>query len=48
MELGGFMALIYGFDIYRDGYKGVAWDFHEFKIIHISKLEVTLPNLPLV
>ena len=25
MELSGFVALIYGLDIYRDGYKGVAW-----------------------
>ena len=24
MELSGFVALIYGLDIYRDGYKGVA------------------------
>ena len=48
MELGGFMALIYGFDIYRDGYKGVAWDFHEFKVIHVDKLQVTPTNLPLV
>ena len=48
MELSGFVALIYGLDIYRDGHKGVACDFHEFKVIHINKLEVTLPNLPLV
>ena len=35
MELSGFVALIYGLDIYRDGYKGVAWESHEFKVIHI-------------
>ena len=35
-------------DIYRDGYKGVAWDSHEFKVIHVNKLEVTPTNLPLV
>ena len=48
MELSGFVALIYGRDIYRDGYEGVAWDSHEFKVIHVNKLEVTLTNLPLV
>ena len=48
MELRGFVALIYGLDIYRDGYKGVAWESHEFKVIHVNKLEVTLTNLPLV
>ena len=48
MELSGFVALIYGLDIYRDGYEGVAWDSHEFKVIHVSKLEVTPNNLPLV
>ena len=48
MELSGFVALIYGFDIYRDGYEGVAWDSHEFKVIHVNKLEVTPTNLPLV
>ena len=48
MELSGFIALIYGLDIYRDGYEGVAWDSHEFKVIHVNKLEVTLTNLPLV
>ena len=42
MELSGFVALIYGLDIYRDGYEGVAWDSH------VSKLEVTPTNLPLV
>ena len=30
MDLSGFVALIYGLHIYRDGYKGVAWDSHEF------------------
>ena len=48
MELSGFVALIYGLDIYSDGYEGVAWDSYEFKVIHINKLEVTLTNLPLV
>ena len=48
MELSGFVTLIYGLDIYRDGYEGVAWDSHEFKVIHVSKLEVTPTNLPLV
>ena len=48
MELSGFVALIYGPDIYRDGYEGVAWKPHEFKVIHFNKLEVTLTNLPLV
>ena len=48
MEFSGFVALIYGLDIYRDGYKGVAWDSHEFKVIHANKLEVIPTNLPLV
>ena len=48
MELRGFVALIYGLHIYRDGYEGVAWDSHEFKLIHVNKLEVTLTNLTLV
>ena len=48
MELSGFVALIYGLHIYRDGYEGVAWDSHEFKIRHVNKLEVTLTNLTLV
>ena len=48
MELSGFVALIYGLDIYRDGYEALAWDSHEFKVIHVNKLEVTLTNLPLV
>ena len=48
MELGGFMALIYGFDIYRYGYKGVSWESHEFKVIHVSKLEVITTNLPFI
>ena len=47
MELSGFVALIYGLDIYRDGHKGVACDFHEFKVIHINKLEVT-PTKPTI
>ena len=48
MELSGFIALIYGLDIYRDGYEGVAWDSHEFKVIHVNKLQVTPTNLTLV
>ena len=48
MEFSGFVALIYGLDIYRDGYKGVAWDSHEFKVRHVNKLEETLTNLTLV
>ena len=48
MELSGFLALTYGLDIYRDGYKGVAWDSHEFKVIHANILKVTPTNLPLV
>ena len=48
MEPSGFVVLIYGLHIYRDGYEGVAWDSHEFKLIHVNKLEVTLTNLPLV
>ena len=48
MELSGFVALIYDLHIYRDGYEGVAWDSHEFKIRHVNKLEVTLTNLTLV
>ena len=42
MELGGFMALIHGLHIYWDGYESIAWDSHEFKVIHVYKLEVTL------
>ena len=38
MELSGFVALMYGLDIYRDGYKGVTWDSHEFKVIHVKKI----------
>ena len=48
MELSGFLALIYGLHIYRDGYEGVAWDSHEFKVIHFNKLEVTPTNLSFV
>ena len=47
-ELSGFVALIYGLHIYRDGYEGVAWDSHEFKVIHVNKLQVTPTNLPSV
>ena len=48
MELSGFVVLIYGLDIYWDGYEGVTRDSHEFKVIHVNKLEVTPVNLPLV
>ena len=48
MELSGFVELIYGLHIYRDGYEGIAWDSHEFKVIRVNELEVTLTNLPLV
>ena len=48
MELSGFVALIYGFDIYRYGYKGVSWESHEFKVIYVSKLEVITTNLPFI
>ena len=48
MELSGFVALIYGLDIYRDGYEGVAWDSYEFKVILVNKLEVTPDNLLLI
>ena len=48
MELSGFVALIYGLDIYRDGYEGVTWDSYEFKVILVNKLEVTPTNLSLV
>ena len=48
MELSGFVALTYGLNIYRDGYEALAWDSHEFKVIHINKLEVTPTSLPLV
>ena len=48
VELSGFVVLIYGLHIYRDGYEGVAWDSHEFKVIHFNKLEVTPTNLPLL
>ena len=48
MELSGFVALIYGPDIYRDGYEGVAWKSHKFKVICVNKLEVTPTNLLLV
>ena len=48
MELNGFVAQIYGPDIYRDGYESVAWESHEFKVINVKKLEVSPTNLPLV
>ena len=48
MELSGFVVLIYGLDIYWDGYEGVTRDSHEFYVIHINELEVTLASLPLV
>ena len=48
MEINGFVALICGLHIYRDRYEGVAWDSHEFKVIHVNKLEVTPNNLLLV
>ena len=48
MELSGFVAQIYGPDIYRDGYEGVAWKSHKFKVICVNKLEVTPTNLLLV
>ena len=48
MQPSGFVALIYDLHIYRDGYEGIAWDSHEFKVIHVNELEVTLTNLPLV
>ena len=48
MELSGFVVLIYGLDIYWDGYEGVTRDSHEFKVIHVNKLEVTPTNLPLI
>ena len=37
MELSGFVVLIYGLHLYRDGYEGVAWDSHGFKVIHFNK-----------
>ena len=48
MEFSGFVTLICGLHTYRDGYEGVAWNPHEFTVIHVNKLEVTLTNLPLV
>ena len=48
MKLRGFVALMYGIDIYRDEYEGIAWDCHEFKVIHINEVEVTPTSLPLV
>ena len=47
IELSGFVALICGPDIYRNEYEVVGWESHEFKIIHVNKLEVTPTNLPL-
>ena len=48
MEFSGFVALIYGLDIYRDEIEGVTWYSHEFKVIHINKLDVTPTSLPLI
>ena len=48
VELSGFVALIYGLDIYRDGYKGVAWISMNLRSYTFNKLEVTPTNLPLV
>ena len=48
MELSGFLALVYGLHIYRDGCEGAAWDSHDCKVIHVNKLEVIPNNLPLV
>ena len=48
IELSGFVALSYSLHIYRDGYEGVTWDSHKFKVIQVNKLEVTPTNLPLV
>jgi len=48
IELSGFVALSYSLHIYRDGYEGVTWDSHKFKVIHVNKIEVTPTNLPLV
>ncbi|KAM7235564.1 hypothetical protein CapIbe_012750 [Capra ibex] len=36
MEPSGFVVLIYSLHTYSDGYKGVAWDSHEFKVIHVA------------
>ena len=41
VELSGFVALIYGLDIYRDGYEGVALDSHEFKVIPVDYRSLT-------
>ena len=48
IELSGFVALSYSLHIYRDGYEGVTWDSHKFKVIQVNKLEVTPASLPLV
>ena len=48
MELSGLVALIYGLDIYRDGYEGVAWDSYEFKVILVNKSEVPPTSLSLL
>ena len=48
MELSGFVALIYGLDIDRGEYEGVAWNSYEFKVKLVNKLEVTPTNLSLV
>lgn len=48
MELSGFVALIYGLDVYRGGYKGIAWISMNLRSYTFNKLEVTPTNLPLV
>jgi len=45
MELSGFVALIYGLNIYRDGYEALAWDSHEFKVIHVTN-QFTIGMIP--
>ena len=45
MELSGFVALTYGLHIYRDGYEGVAWDSHEFKVMHVTN-QFTIGMIP--
>ena len=38
MELNGFVAQIYGPDIYRDGYESVAWESQATLSYHPCKL----------
>ena len=45
MELSGFVALIYGLNIYRDGYEALAWDSHEFKVMHVTN-QFTIGMIP--